>query len=110
MSHGLATWGGDGALQLDPSSFTIRVVLSTLVSFPTNPSSAKASQDFSVPGLTPANGTATVIPIGAYGNAIQFETEVLNDVVRVYNWNRGFPAGTWVATAGTMRLLVIRFA
>jgi hypothetical protein len=110
MSFGLATWGPDGALQLDPTSFTMRVVLSTLVSFPTNPNSAKASQDFSVPGLTPANGTATVVPVGAYGNAIQFETEVLNDVVRVYNSNRGFPAGTFAATAGTMRLLVIRFS
>lgn len=110
MSFGLATWGSDGALQIDPTSFTMRVVLSALVSFPTNPSSAKASQDFSVPGITPNNGTATVIPIGAYSGATQFETEVLNDVVRVYNWNRGFPAGTWTATAGTMRLLVIRFA
>lgn len=107
MSYGLRIWGADGALQIDENSFTIRVVLSTTVTFPNG---ARSSQDFSVPGITPSNGTATVIPIGAYGNVTQFETEVLNGVVRVYNWNRGFPAGTWTATAGTMRLLVIRFS
>ncbi|MDH0749537.1 hypothetical protein N5D61_24740 [Pseudomonas sp. GD03842] len=104
-------WGADGALQLDENSFTMRVVFSALVSFNSNPSSPKSSQDFSVPGLTPSNGTAFVVPVADYGSTItQFETEVLNGVVRVYNWNRGFSAGTWTSSAGTMRLIVIRFS
>lgn len=64
-----------------------------------------------MPGITTANSVAIVLPIAPYGDtSTQFETEVFSDIVRVYNWNRGFPAGTWTATAGSMRLMVIRFA
>ena len=42
MSYGMRIWGGDGSLQIDENSFTMRVVLSTLVSF-TN--AAKTNQD-----------------------------------------------------------------
>lgn len=104
-------WGADGALQIDENSFTMRVVFTGLVSFAANPNTPKQSQDFSVPGLTPSNGVAMVVPVADYSDTTtQFETEVLNGVVRVYNWNRGFPSGTWTSTAGTMRLIAIRFS
>lgn len=106
MSYGARVWGADGALQLDENSFTMRVVLSTLVSV----AGGQTYQQFPVAGITPSNGVAIVLPVGSYAeNATQYETEVINDAVRVYNYVRGF-AGTFVSTAGTMRLLVIRFA
>ncbi|RBL69980.1 hypothetical protein C3E98_019030 [Pseudomonas sp. MWU13-2625] len=97
-------WGADGALQIDENSFTIRVVLSTLVTF----SGGKANQDFSVPGVGPGNGAAIVVPIGTYTDQqMQFETELIDNVARVYNHTRGYAAST-IAT-GTMRLIVMRF-
>jgi hypothetical protein len=109
MSFGMRIWGADGALQMDENSFTMRVVYSTLVTFP---SGAKATQDFAVPGSTASNSVAISIPIGdpsATANGrYQFETEMLSGVARVYNYNRGFEAS--LATPGTQRLLVIRFA
>ncbi|WP_047301226.1 hypothetical protein [Pseudomonas fluorescens] len=100
-------WGADGALQLDENSFTIRVALSTLVTFALG--SPKGSQDFSVPGVGPGNGTAIVIPNGVYGsNQMQFETEMLNGVARVYNHTRTYAAST--TSSGTMRLIVMRWS
>ncbi|WP_245217781.1 hypothetical protein [Pseudomonas eucalypticola] len=108
MSYGMRIWGADGALQIDETSFTMRVVLSVEVlrsAFP----AGQSYQTFSVPGITTANAVATVVPIGTYANYItQFETEVLADSVRVYNYIRGY-AGTFTSTATSMRLIVIRF-
>lgn len=105
MSYGVRVWGADGALQLDENSFTIRVVLSTLVTFS---GTAKTSQDFDVPGVGPANGVAIVVPNGAYNdNQRQFETELIDGIARVYNHTRTFAAST--VAAGTMRLIVMRF-
>ncbi|RON86881.1 hypothetical protein [Pseudomonas fluorescens] len=103
----MMTWGADGALQLDQNSFTMRVVLSLLVTFPT---STKANQDFAVPGSDASNSIAVVIPVGPYNEAtsFQFETEMLSGVARVYNYTRTFAAS--LSTSGTMRLMVIRFA
>lgn len=104
MAHGMRIWGADGALQVDENAFTIRVVLSTLVTF-TN--AAKTNQDFSVPGVGPANGCAIVIPIGTYTNQQQqFETELVDNVARVYNHTRGYAS---TIASGTMRLIVMRF-
>lgn len=108
MSFGMRVWGGDGVLQIDENSFTMRIVLSTLVSFAINES--KTSRDFSVPGCTPSNSVAIVIPIGPYDEALnkQFETEMGSGVARVYNHTRTFAAS--LRASGTMRLMVIRFA
>ncbi|MBK5512275.1 hypothetical protein [Pseudomonas sp. TH15] len=96
-------WGADGALQVDENSFTIRVVLSTLVTF----AAVKSNQDFSVPGVGPANGCAIVVPIGTYTNQQQqFETELVDNVARVYNHTRGYAS---MVASGTMRLIVMRF-
>ena len=107
MAYGMRVWGPDGALQLDENSFTMRVVLSTLVTFPT---AGKASQDFATPGSDGSNSVAIVIPVGPYDEsaARQFETEMLSGVARVYNHTRTFAAS--LSTSGTMRLMVIRFA
>lgn len=106
MSYGIRVWGADGALKLDETSFTIRVALSTLVSFSGN---TKTSQDFSVPGVGPDNGVAIVIPNGTYDqNQKQFETELLDGVARIYNHTRTFAAST--VASGTMRLIVMRFS
>ncbi|QXI25313.1 hypothetical protein HU724_010670 [Pseudomonas iranensis] len=100
-------WDADGALQLDENSFTIRVVLSVQVTFALGAS--KGTQDFAVPGVGPGNGTAIVIPIGTYSqNQMQFETEMLDGVVRVYNYTRTYAAST--TSSGTMRLIVMRWS
>lgn len=108
MSFGMRIWGADGGLQLDETSFTIRVVLSEVVlnsEFP----AGQSYQTFSVPGISAANSAAIVVPIGTYQDYVtQFETEVLTDSVRVYNYIRGY-AGTFKSTAASMRLLVMRF-
>ncbi|WP_454248747.1 hypothetical protein [Pseudomonas sp. F-14 TE3623] len=102
----MRVWGGDGSLQVDENSFTIRVALSTLVTFPPG---GKSNQDFSVPGVGPGNGSAIVVPVGGYSDSqMQFETELVDNVARVYNHTRGFAAST-VAT-GTMRLIVMRWS
>lgn len=107
MSYGMRIWGANGALQLSEDSFTMRVVFSALVSL----TKAKEIQTFPVPGLTPSNGTAFVVPVSTYGeDTTQYETEVINDAVRVYNYNRGFTAGTFYSTATSMRLIVVRFS
>lgn len=107
MSHGMRIWGGDGTLQVDENSFTMRVVLSTLVTFANN---TKANQDFAVAGCDASNSVAIVIPTGPYdeNSARQFETEMVSGIARVYNYTRTFAAS--LSTSGTMRLMVIRFA
>lgn len=107
MSYGIRIWGADGALQLDENSFTMRVVLSTLVTFP---STTKSNQDFAVAGSDASNSVAIVIPVGPYNESTsyQFETEMLSGVARVYNYTRTYESS--LSTSGTMRLMVIRFA
>jgi hypothetical protein len=108
MAYGMRIWGADGTLQVDENSFTMRVVLSTLVTFAVG--AEKTNQDFAVPGSDALNSVAIVIPIGPYdeSSAKQFETEMLSGVARVYNHTRTFAAS--LIANGTMRLMVIRFA
>lgn len=103
-TYGMRIWGENGALQLDENSFTIRLVLSVLVTFgPT-----KSIQDFAVPGCNSSNSTAFVLPNSAVTDRQrQFETEMLDGVARVYNYTRTFEASS--VAAGTMRLIVVRF-
>lgn len=104
MSYGLRTWGDNGAAQIDENSFTVRLVLSTLVTF----TAAKGNQDFSVPGCDPNNSIAFVVPSGPVSSdQRQFETEKLEGVARAYNYTRTFDASS--AKGGTMRLFVVRF-
>jgi hypothetical protein len=106
-NYGIRIWGPDGALQIDETSFTIRVALSTLVTFALGAN--KGSQDFAVPGVGPGNGTAIVVPVGAYsGSQMQFETELLDGVARVYNHTRTYASS--FTSSGTMRLIVMRWS
>ncbi|MGH8346723.1 MAG: hypothetical protein ACRES5_09185 [Pseudomonas sp.] len=106
MSYGMRIWGADGALQIDENSFTMRVVYSGLVTG----SSATTYQTISVPGLTPENGAAFVVPVGTYNVNLdkQLETEVVVGGVRVYSYIRGREQYS-NKTGVTMRLIVIRF-
>lgn len=105
MPYGMRIWGPDGTLQLDENSFTLRVVLSQVVTF----TGTRQVQTFSVPGCGPDNASAVVIPIGNYGrNDFQFEVALGSGVVEVANWMRNWSPGTYTAS-GSMRLLVMRF-
>ncbi|KNH48375.1 hypothetical protein ACS73_00445 [Pseudomonas lini] len=98
-------WGPDGLLQVDENSFTMRVVHSSLVIG----SNTIAFQTISVPGVTPENATAFVVPIGAYSSLDkQLETEVISGGVKVYSYIRGREQYS-NKTGITMRLIVIRF-
>jgi hypothetical protein len=109
MSYGMRIWSEDGTLQLDEASFTMRVVLSALVNYPTY---TKGVQSFVVAGITPSNAIAVIVPVGSiYINSstrnVQFEAEILNGSVNVYNYNRS--VGTDASSGmGTQRLLVMR--
>jgi hypothetical protein len=107
MSFGLEIRDENGNVTLDPSSFTMRVVYSGVV----KGSNSKNYQTISVPGLTPTNGTAFVVPIGNYNVNVdmQLETEVIANAVRVYSFIRG-RAQYSMTTQSTMRLIVIRFS
>lgn len=107
MSYGLQIWDESGNVTLDETSFTMRVVYSGIVTG----SNSVSYQTISVPGLTPTNGTAFVVPIGNYNvnSDKQLETQVLTDAVRVYSYIRG--REQYSNTTGTaMRLIVIRFS
>ena len=107
MSFGLKIWDEDGNVSLDETSFTMRVVHSSVVTG----SHAATYQTISVPGLTTTNGAAFVVPIGTYSvnNDMQLETEVIANAVRVYSFIRG-RAQYSNTTNSTMRLIVIRFS
>lgn len=106
MSNGLAVWDGSGNLTLDPSSFTMRVVYSGVVTG----SNSINYQTISVPGLTPSNGTAFVVPIGNWSSTDkQLETEVISGAVRVYSYIRGREQFS-NTTSSSMRLIVIRYS
>ncbi|WP_339408059.1 hypothetical protein [Pseudomonas helleri] len=104
MGFGLGTWDAAGVPELNENSFTMRVVLSEVVTF-----GGREVKSFSVPGCTPANSVAIVIPLGGYSdNDRQFETEMGNGIAYVANYMRYY-AGDYTAT-GSMRLIVTRFA
>ncbi|WP_124320281.1 hypothetical protein [Pseudomonas chlororaphis] len=106
MSYGIRIWGPNGEVQVDENTFTMRVVYSALVTG----NNLTIPQTIAVPGITPQNGAAFVVPVGAYStvNDKQLETEVVVDAVRVYSFIRG--REQYSNTTGiTMRLIVIRF-
>ena len=114
MAFGIRTYGANGALQINENSFTMRVVFSTVVDI------AGWTQSGSFAGMgykqwavdaNASNAVAILMPTGPFEEwRTQYETEMLDGVLRVYNYNRGFPAGSFTATATSMRLLVVRFA
>lgn len=106
MSFGLKIWDELGNVVLDESSFTMRVVYSGIVTG----GKTASSQTISISGITTANASAFVVPIGSYGTFDkQLETEVVSGAVRVYNYNRSRPEYS-ATTQVTMRLIVIRYS
>jgi predicted SpoU family rRNA methylase len=107
MSYGLEIRDENGNVTLDPSSFTMRVVYSAVVTG----ANAKTYQTISVPGITTTNCAAFVVPIGNYNVStdMQLETEVIANAVRVYSYMRGREQYS-STTSSTMRLIVIRFS
>jgi len=109
--YGLATWDENGVQQLGPASFTLRTVFSTLVTFSGPVTGAGAAQVFSVPGVTPLNCIAIVVPIGPYTTGlhtvVQYEPEILTDQIRVWRGHRTAVDGRF--GTGTQRLIVSRY-
>lgn len=104
MSYGVRMWGADGALQFDTGTATWRIVHSQLVSF----TPGKQTQQFVLPGCTPANTVALVLPIAVPTDSDrQLETEVGSGIVYVRNFINGY-AGEFFSIT-TMRLLVMRW-
>ena len=108
MSFGMRIWGADGALQLDETSFTVRVIYSALV-----PKTAGRFVDIPIPGVTPSKDSCVCIPISPYStsgqgiDAIAFIPYVYEGYVRVFF---GSPAATTGPTGiTTQRLLVMRY-
>ncbi|OHW38001.1 hypothetical protein BHC62_06695 [Pseudomonas sp. 06C 126] len=107
MSFGMRIWGADGALQLDETSFTVRVIYSALI-----PKTAGRFIDIAIAGVTPATDSCVCIPIVPYStngqsiDAIAFIPYVYEGYVRVFF---GSPAATTGPTGlTTQRLIVMR--
>ena len=109
MSSGMRVWDGAGRLQLDETSFTMRVVYTAIIS-PSTWGNAKYL-DIAVAGITPQNAAAFPTPIGAVGtfNNAQVEPEIFNGIVRVWRTIRGDPYGNSALTSFQQRLVVVRF-
>lgn len=108
MIFGMRIKGPTGAVELDESSFTMRVVYSEIV----QPQQwATKYVDIAVAGITPQNAAAFVIPVQSL-NALadaQLEPEVLTGFVRVWRTIRGDPYGNSGVTITRQRLVVTRF-
>lgn len=112
MSYGIRMWGANGALELDETSFTVRVVYSAIVAFTTG---GNRSQTIPIAGVSPSTHSAVCIPTGAYPQdpsaqdlyAIQYEPQVYEGGVIVWFGNRAAPSGT--VGLGPQRLLVMKY-
>jgi hypothetical protein len=114
MSFGARVWGPTGLLELDETSFTVRVIYSGLVT-----RTAGANYlDIAVSGCDPATCNAVSIPVSPYPadpssqdlNAVQQEPEVLTGLVRVWFINRNIAGSASPAPAlATQRVMVMRY-
>lgn len=112
MSSGMRIWGPTSSLELDETSFTVRIVYAAIVAFVTG---GNRSTFISIPGVSPATHSAVCIPIGAYPQdptaqnnyAVQYEPEVNTNGVTVWFGNRMQPNG--IVGLGPQRLLVMRY-
>lgn len=115
MNYGIRVWGANGELELDESSFTVRVIYSALVNKDPPNSSGARNVYIPLPGVEPATHNAICIPSGAYPQdanaqnsyAAQFEPQVVSGGVYVWFCNRSQPNS--VMALGTQRLLVMRY-
>lgn len=64
MSHGMRVWGADGTLELDETSFTVRIVYSAIVQ--AGVPAPGRTRYISIPGITPVTHSAVCVPVSAY--------------------------------------------
>lgn len=115
MIYGIRVWGPTGALELDETSFTVRIIHSSLVTRSPPNTSGPRNTFIALPGVEPSTHSAICIPSGAYPKdpnaqdsyAVQFDTQVVSGGVYVWFANRSHPTATMAL--GTQRLLVMRY-
>lgn len=110
MICGLRVWGATGLLELDETSFTVRVVHSEIVQG--SPGGAR-TRFIDIPGVTPETHSAVCIPVQNYNpgaqdwNAIQYTPLIQADGVLICYGNpirNSGPTGS-----APQRLLVMRY-
>lgn len=108
MTFGMRIKGPTGVVELDETSFTMRVVYSEII---TPQTWGAKFIDISIPGITPQNAAAFPTPIQAVNSLYdaQVEPEILNGVVRVWRTIKGDPYNTSAITTTRQRLTVVRF-
>jgi len=112
MTYGMRTKWAIGNVELDESSFTVRIIYSSLV-----PRSNGYYVDIPVPGADPATCQSVIIPAGPYPqdpnaqnlSAVQFEPQTLVGSVRVWFTNRNITGSQPSTGLATQRLLVMRY-
>lgn len=115
MSYGIRIFDQAGNLQLDESSFTVRIIHSSLITKSPPNISGPENVFVAVSGVDPSTHNAVCIPVGAYPKdpnaqdsyAVQFEPQVVVGGVYVWFRNRSQPGSTM--GLGTQRLLVMRY-
>lgn len=115
MIYGVRVWGASGGLELDESSFTVRVIYSALITKGPPNISGPRSAYIAIAGVDPSTHNAICIPVGAYPQdpnaqdsyAAQFEPQVVVGGVYVWFCNRSQPSSTMAL--GTQRLMVMRY-
>jgi hypothetical protein len=105
---GFFTWSATGAPELSPASFTMRVVYSAILT-PRNWGSSKYV-DIAVPGITPSNAAAFVLPSGDPQPNLnaQLEPDIFEGFVRVWRTIKNDPYGNSGVTITTQRVVVVR--
>ena len=108
MTFGMRIKGPTGNVELDETSFTMRVVYSEII---TPQTWGAKFIDIAIPGITPQNAAAFPTPIQAVNSLYdaQVEPEILNGMVRVWRTIKGDPYNTSAITTTRQRLTVVRF-
>lgn len=110
MSYGMRVWGPTGLLELDESSFTVRVVYSEIVQ---GSGQSVRSRYISIPGIDSSTHSAVCIPVAAYDTsgqswtAIQYTPMVGAGGVTVFYGNPATSTGP--LGSSPQRLLVMRY-
>lgn len=111
MSFGMRIWGATGALELDETSFTVRLAHTSLVQ---KAAGEDRTRFISIPGISPATHSAVCFPVNFYDPSnqtyynIQYIPIVSVGGVTIYfgqpGTNASAPNGI-----GLQRLMVMRY-
>lgn len=111
MSFGMRIWGPTGFLELDESSFTVRIVYSAVVQ---KVGGENRTRWISIPGVSPANHSAVCFPVAAYDTSaqniasIQYIPIVSEGGLTLYFGQPGTREGAPLGI-GPQRLIVTRY-